>query len=89
MVKTTCSYCGDWYYIGDRCKCWEDKPWNKDWETAIKAMRKARNAFVWNLNTDLDNIPACDKWAKMLRDNIDTLDKAILQAENELKERNQ
>ena len=44
---------------------------------SIEAMRQARNAFVWNLNTDLDNIPACDKWAKMLRSNIDNLDKAI------------
>jgi hypothetical protein len=60
--------------------------WNKGLETAIKAMQKARNAFVWNLNTDLDNIPACDKWAKMLRDNIDTLNQAIIDAENELKE---
>jgi hypothetical protein len=43
----------------------------------IKALRQARNAFVWNLNTDLDNIPACDQWAKMLRKNIDDLDLAI------------
>ena len=88
MVKTTCSYCGEWSYIGDRCKCWEDKPWNKGLETVVKAMKKARNAFVWNVNTDLDNIPACDKWAKMLRDNIDTLDQAIMDSENELKEKN-
>jgi len=43
----------------------------------IEVLRQARNAFVWNLNTDLDNIPACDQWAKMLRKNIDDLDKAI------------
>ena len=43
---------------------------------SIEAMRQARNAFVWNLNTDLDNIPACEQWANMLRKNIDALDKA-------------
>ena len=48
---------------------------------SIEAMRQARNAFVWNLNTDLDNIPACDQWAKMLRKNIDALDEAIADAE--------
>jgi hypothetical protein len=48
---------------------------------SIKALRQARNAFVWNLNTDLDNIPACDQWAKMLRKNIDALDQAIADAE--------
>ena len=48
---------------------------------SIEAMRQARNAFVWNLNTDLDNIPACEKWANMLRKNIDDLDKAIADAE--------
>lgn len=48
---------------------------------SIEAMRQARNAFVWNLNMDLDNIPACEKWAKMLRSNIDNLDKAIEAAE--------
>ena len=48
---------------------------------SIEAMRQARNAFVWNLNTDLDNIPACEQWANMLRKNIDALDKAIADAE--------
>jgi len=48
---------------------------------SIEVMRQARNAFIWNLNTDLDNIPACDQWAKMLRKNIDALDKAIADAE--------
>jgi hypothetical protein len=48
---------------------------------SIEAMRQARNAFVWNLNTDLDNIPACEQWANMLRKNIDDLDKAIADAE--------
>jgi hypothetical protein len=44
---------------------------------SIEAMRQARNAFLWNLNTDLDNIPACEQWANMLRKNIDALDKAL------------
>ena len=48
---------------------------------SIEIMRQARNAFIWNLNTDLDNIPACDQWAKMLRKNIDDLNKAIADAE--------
>jgi len=48
---------------------------------SIEVMRQVRNALVWNLNTDLDNIPACEQWAKMLRKNIDDLDKAIVDAE--------
>ena len=50
----------------------------------IEAMRQARNAFVWNLNTDLDNISSCEQWANMLRKNIDALDKAIADAELKL-----
>ena len=52
---------------------------------SIEVMRQARNAFVWNLNTDLDNIPACEQWANMLRKNIDDLDKAIEEAEQKEK----
>ena len=48
---------------------------------SIEVMRQVRNALVWNLNTDLDNILACEQWAKMLRKNIDDLDKAIADAE--------
>jgi hypothetical protein len=48
---------------------------------SIKVMTQVRNALVWNLNTDLDNIPACEQWAKMLRKNIDALDEAISNAE--------
>jgi hypothetical protein len=48
---------------------------------SIEVMRQVRNALVWNLNTDLDNIPACGQWANMLRKNIDALDKAIADAE--------
>ena len=44
---------------------------------SIEVMRQARNAFVWNLNTDLDNISACEQWAKMLRKNILALNKAL------------
>jgi len=46
----------------------------------IEVLKQARNAFVWNLNTDLDNIPACEKWSKMLRKNIDDLNEAISKA---------
>jgi len=49
----------------------------------LEVLKQARNAFVWNLNTDLDNIPACDQWAKMLRKNIDDLDKAIVELESQ------
>jgi len=48
---------------------------------SIEVMRQVRNALVWNLNTDLDNISACEQWAKILRKNIDDLDKAIADAE--------
>ena len=48
---------------------------------SIEVMRQVRNALVWNLNTDLDNIPACEQWVKMLRKNIDDLDEAIADAE--------
>ena len=44
---------------------------------SIEVMRQARNSFLWNLNTDLDNITACEQWAKMLRKNIDALNKAL------------
>ena len=54
---------------------------------SIEVMRQVRNALVWNLNTDLDNISACEQWANMLRKNIDDLDKAIADAEQ--KEKNQ
>ena len=47
----------------------------------IEVMRQVRNALVWNLNTDLDNISSCEQWANMLRKNIDALDKAIADAE--------
>jgi hypothetical protein len=52
---------------------------------SIEIMQQVRNALVWNLNTDLDNISACEQWAKMLRKNIDDLDKAIKEAEQKEK----
>ncbi len=52
---------------------------------SIEVMRQVKNALVWNLNTDLDNIPACEQWANMLRKNIDDLDKAIEEAEQKEK----
>ena len=36
-------------------------------------MQQALEAFEWNYNTDLDNIPACEQWAKMLKKNIAAL----------------
>ena len=45
--------------------------------TNREVMRQARNSFLWNLNTDLDNISACEQWAKMLRKNIDALNEAL------------
>lgn len=43
-------------------------------------MKQALEAFEWNYNTDLDNIPACEQWAKMLKANITALRAAIEQA---------
>lgn len=79
-----CGDCGECWYIGNptTCKCHHEEPKR---DMSIEVMRQARNAFVWNLNTDLDNIPACEKWAKMLRKNIDDLDEAIEQAEKKRK----
>ena len=42
-----------------------------------QVMQRALEAFVWNLNTDLDNIPACEQWAKMLKKNISDLTEAL------------
>lgn len=44
---------------------------------SIEVMKQARNAFIWNLHTDLDNIHACEQWTKILKKNIDALDQAI------------
>ena len=51
---------------------------NKD-----KALKLALEAFEWNYNTDLDNIPACEKWAKMLKENITAIKEALAQPEQE------
>ncbi len=49
-----------------------------DKDTALKL---ALEAFEWNYNTDLDNIPACEKWAKMLKENIAAIKKVLAQPE--------
>ena len=51
--------------------------------TLIEAAKQAREAFEWNFNTDLDNIPACERWAKMLKENITALNQAIAEAEQQ------
>lgn len=50
---------------------------------SIEVMKQARNAFIWNLHTDLDNIHACEQWAKMLKNNIDALDQAITEQKHQ------
>ena len=40
-------------------------------DTAL--LRQALEAFEWNMHTDLDNIPACEQWVKMLKTNITAL----------------
>jgi len=49
--------------------------------TKDKALKMALKAFEWNYNTDLDNIPACEKWAKMLKENITAIKEALAQPE--------
>ena len=44
-------------------------------------MQQALEAFEWNYNTDLDNIPACEQWAKMLKKNIAALRERLAQPE--------
>ena len=46
----------------------------------IEAMKQALKAFEWNLHTDLNDIRACEQWAKMLKKNITALRTAIEQA---------
>jgi len=40
-------------------------------------MQQALEALEWNYNTDLDNIPACEQWAKMLNETITALRAAL------------
>jgi hypothetical protein len=49
----------------------------------LTAARQALEALEWNHNTDLDDIPACEQWAKMLKENITALRQAIEQAEQQ------
>ena len=51
--------------------------------TKDEALKLALEAFEWNYNTDLDNIPAYEKWAKMLKENITAIREALAQSEQE------
>ena len=51
--------------------------------TKDEALKLALEAFEWNYNTDLDNIPAYEKWAKMLKENITAIREALAQPEQE------
>ena len=46
-------------------------------------MQQALEALEWNYNTDLDNIPACEQWAKMLNETITALKQALAEPEQE------
>ena len=48
-----------------------------------EALKLALEAFEWNYNTDLDNIPACEKWAKMLKENITAIREVLAQPEQD------
>ena len=48
-----------------------------------KAAQQALEALEWNYNTDLDNIPACEQWAKMLNETITALKQALAEPEQE------
>ncbi len=43
----------------------------------LALIEQALKAFEWNMNTDLDNIPACEQWVKMLKTNIAALSERI------------
>ena len=51
--------------------------------TEREALKLALEAFEWNYNTDLDNIPAYEKWAKMLKENITAIRETLSQPEQE------
>ena len=46
-----------------------------------QAAQQALEALEWNYNTDLDNIPACEQWAKMLNETIPALKQALAEPE--------
>jgi hypothetical protein len=46
-------------------------------------MQQALEALEWNYNTDLDNISACEQWAKMLEETITALRAALAEPEQE------
>ena len=46
-------------------------------------IKQALEALEWNYNTDLDNIHACEQWAKILKKNIAALRERLAQPEQE------
>ena len=46
-------------------------------------MQQALEALEWNYNTDLDNIAACEQWAKMLKETITALRAALAEPEQD------
>ena len=50
-----------------------------------EALKLALEALEWNYNTDLDNIHACEKWAKMLKENIAAIREALALSESSTK----
>ena len=48
-----------------------------------KVMQQALEALEWNYNTDLDNIPACEQWAKMLNETITALRAALAELDSD------
>ena len=48
-----------------------------------QAAQQALEALEWNYNTDLDNIAACEQWAKMLDETITALRAALAEPEQD------
>ena len=46
-----------------------------------QVMQQALEALEWNYNTDLDNIHACEQWAKILKKNIAALRERLKQSQ--------
>ena len=47
------------------------------------AAQQALEVLEWNYNTDLDNIPACEQWAKMLNETITALKQALAELDSD------
>ena len=75
MSREVCGICGCPYddITGD-CAC---PPPSVQKSTLREAAALALEALEWNYNTDLDNIPACEQWAEMLKKNITALRAAL------------